>query len=120
MVSEAIAVDTSLSKAGVHDPPLSQEALCRSLYKDNTVANSIEALTQLLTAPYSLYCGSSFDLVTLLYMFPSKMPPSNRLDEENRVSYLQILAAIVLGFQILLDYSGTMIKTCCSKILQEC
>lgn len=75
--------------------------------------NSIEALMLLLTALYSLYCGSSFDLA-------SKMSPSDGLDEEDRVPCLQILTAIVLGFQILLDHSGAMVETHCSKILQEC
>ena len=53
-------------------------------------------------------------------MLPSKMSPSNGLDEEDRVSCLQIFAAIVLGFQVLLDHSSAMIKTGRTKILQEC
>lgn len=53
-------------------------------------------------------------------MLPSKMSLSNGLHEEDRVSCLQILAAMVLSFQILLDHSGAMIETCCSKIFQEC
>jgi hypothetical protein len=52
-------------------------------------------------------------------MLPSKMSPSDGLDEEDRVSRLQILAAIVRGFQVLLDHSGAMIETRRSKILQE-
>jgi hypothetical protein len=88
----------SLSKAGINDLPSSQEALPRSLYKDNVVANSIKAFTLLLTAPYSLHCGSSFDLTSLLRMISSKMSPNDRLDKEDYVLYLQILAAIVLGF----------------------
>ncbi len=111
--------DSSLSNAGIQDLPSSQEALCGSLYKDNAAANSIEALSLLLTAPYTLYCGSSFDLASLLRVLPSKMSPSNGLDEEDRVSCLQILAATVLGFQTLLDYSGAIIETSCSKIVQE-
>jgi hypothetical protein len=47
------------------------------------------------------------------------MSPNGGLNKEDRVSYLQILAAIVLGFQILLDYSSAIIKMPCSKILQE-
>ena len=73
-----------------------------------------------LTAPYSLYCGSSSDLASLSRILPSKVAPSDGLDEEDRVPCLQILAAIVLGLQILLDHSGAMIETRCSKILQEC
>jgi hypothetical protein len=100
----------SLSKAGIHNRPSSQEALRRSLYKDNVVAKSIKALTLLLTAPCSLYYNSSFDLVSLLRMLPSKESPSDGLDEKDSVPCLKILAAIVLGFQILLDHSGAMIE----------
>jgi hypothetical protein len=53
-------------------------------------------------------------------MLLSKMSPSDGLDEEDRVSCLQILAAIVHGFQILLDHSSAIIETRCSKILQDC
>jgi hypothetical protein len=90
------------------------------LYKGNVVANSIEALTLLLTALYSLYCGRSFELVSLCGMLSSKMSLTDGLDKEDRVSHLQILATIVLGFQILLDYSGVTIKTSGFKILQGC
>jgi hypothetical protein len=64
----------------------------------NVVAKNIEALTLLLTPPYSLYCSSSFEVESLLRMLPSKMSPSEGLDNEDRVSCLQILAAIVRGF----------------------
>jgi hypothetical protein len=90
------------------------------LYKDNVVAKSIEALALLLTTPYSLYCSSSFDLASLSRVLPSKMSPSDGLGEDDRVSCLQILAATVPGFQTLLDHSGAMTETSCSKILQEC
>jgi hypothetical protein len=112
--------DHSPSNVGIHDIPSSQEALCRSLYKDSVVAKSIEDLTLLLVAPYSLCCGDSFDLASLLSMLPSKMPPSGGLDKEDRLSYPQILAVIIHGFQILLDHSSAMIETRCSKILQGC
>jgi hypothetical protein len=90
--------DRSLSKAGIHNRLFSQETLCRNLYKDNVVANSIKAFTLLLTAPYSLYCGSNFDFASLLRILLNKIFPSDGLDEENRVSCLQIFAAIILSF----------------------
>jgi hypothetical protein len=71
----------------------------------------------LLTTLYSLYYSSSFDLASLSRVLLSKISLSDGLGEDDYVSCLQILAAIVPGFQTLLDHSGAITETSYSKIL---
>ena len=89
------------------------------MHKDTVVTSSIEAIALLLTAPNSLDRDSSFDLASLFCILPSKMSPSNELDEEDRPWCLQVLAAIICGFRTFLDHSSAMIMTGYSKIVQE-
>jgi hypothetical protein len=87
------------------------------LCKNNAIANHIKAIVLLMTILPSLYYGYSSDLAGLLYILPSKISPSDGLDEKYHISCFQIPSAVVLGFQILLDYNRVSVKTASPKIL---